>query len=79
MLRLREWERALAGHQDQAFARYICEGIRQGFHVGFNYQQAECKPAKGNMKSVEEHKEVVEQYIGVECGEKRLLGPFNRK
>ena len=30
------------------------------------------------MKLVQEHKEVVEQYIGVECGEKRLLGPFNR-
>ena len=61
---------------DQVLAQYICTGIKKGFHIGFN-QQARCKSAKGNMKSVQEHKEVVEQYIGVECGTKRLLGPFN--
>ena len=65
-------------HPNQAFAQYICTGIKQGFHIGFNYQLARCRSAKGNMKSVQEHKEVVEQYIGVECGAKRLLGPFNR-
>ena len=77
-LQPREWERALVRHPDQAFAQYICTGIKQGFHIGFNYQLARCRSAKGNMKSVQEHKEVVEQYIGVECGAKRLLGPFNR-
>ena len=65
-------------HPDQAFAQYICTGIKQGFHIGFNYQLARCRSAKGNMKSVQEHKEVVEQYIGVKCGAKRLLGSFNR-
>ena len=30
------------------------------------------------MKSVQEHDEVVERYIGSECEAKRLLGPFER-
>ena len=78
-LRPQEWERALSNHPDRVFAEYICKGISRGFHIGFNYQQAKCKSAKGNMRSVQEHKEVVEHYLGVECQAKRLLGPFNRE
>ena len=30
------------------------------------------------MRSVSEHRDVVEKYIGGECAAKRLLGPFDR-
>ena len=33
-----EWDRALGSHPDQRFRRYIVEGIRYGFRVGFDYQ-----------------------------------------
>ena len=31
---LAAWERALAGHPDQRFSRYILAGIAKGFHIG---------------------------------------------
>lgn len=77
-LRLREWEKALSTHPDQEFARYVCSGIREGFRIGFDYRRASCRPGPGNMKSVREHEEVVERYIGVECEARRVLGPLER-
>ena len=38
--------------------------FRDGFRVGFSYGTSVCKRAVGNMKSVKEHKEVAEAYIG---------------
>ena len=77
-LRPREWERALSAHPDQEFAGYVCLGIREGFRIGFDYRRARCKPGPGNMKSVREHGDVVERYIGVECEAGRLLGPLEQ-
>ena len=31
------WAAALASHPDRAFARYICNGLRFGFRIGFQY------------------------------------------
>ena len=77
-LQPREWERALLAHPDQEFARYVCSGIREGFRIGFDYRCARCKSGPGNMKSVQEHGDVVERYIGAECEARRLLGPLER-
>ena len=76
-LRISAWERGLAGHPDREFARYVCTGIWEGF--GFNYVEKQCKPVFRNMKSVEDHREVVEQYIFGEREEGRVLGPFRRE
>ena len=70
------WERALASHTDQEFVRYLCSGFREGFRIGFSYQVSACKPVRGNMKSASEHKDVVEQYLGMEREAKRVLGPL---
>ena len=78
-LRIAAWERGLAGHPDREFAWYVCTGIREGFRVGFNYVEKRCKPVFRNMKSVEDHREVVEQYIFGEREEGRVLGPFRRE
>ena len=77
-LRLREWERGLSSHHDCDFVQYVCNGIRDGFQIGFDYQNARCKHDPGNMGSAKKQERVVEQYIGVECEARRLLGPLDR-
>ena len=72
------WERALAVHPDRELAQYVCTGICQGFHIGFNYHLAQLIPVHRNMKSAMEHGEVVERYLGEEREAKRVLGPFKR-
>jgi len=61
-LRVSTWEKGLADHPDREFAKFLCTGIREGFHVGFNYREHQCRKASGNMRSVEEHREVVEEH-----------------
>ena len=58
-LRLRVWERGLSSHLDQDFVQFVCNGIREGFWVGFDYRNARCKRGPGNMKSVKQHEDVV--------------------
>ena len=47
---------------EREFADYICRGVREGFRICFDRR---CKrvTAVGNMKSVEEHKGIVEEYV----------------
>ena len=48
--------------------KYVCDGICDGFRIGFGYA--------GRVKEEhEDHKEVVEAYIGAEWQAGRLLGP----
>ena len=61
-LRFREWERALSSHPDRDLMKYMCDGIRDGFQIGFDYPRSVCKSVGRNMKSVQDHKEVVEAY-----------------
>ena len=75
-LRVSTWEKGLADHPDREFAKFLCTGIREGFRVGFNYREHQCRKASGNMRSVEEHREVVEEYLYGEKEAGRLLGPF---
>ena len=77
-LRLRAWERGLSSHHDRDFVQYVCNGISDGFRMGFNYRNARCKRGPGNMGSAKKHEEVVEQYISAECEARRLLGPLDR-
>ena len=72
-------EESLSSYPDRKFAGYVCDGIRDGFRVGFSYGTSVCKRAVGNMKSVKEHKEVVEAYIGGERQAGRVLGPFSKE
>ena len=62
-LKLKEWEEGLLTHPDKKCVGYVCEGIRDVFRIGFNYTTSICRSATGNMKSVQEHKEVVEAYV----------------
>ena len=51
------WEVALAQHPDRAFARYICQGLREGFRIGFRHG-APLRSASANMQSARLHPEV---------------------
>ena len=77
-LRVSVWERGLADHPDREYANYICRGIREGFRVGFDHQKCKCRVAPGNMKSVDNHREVVETYLQGEQEGSRVLGPFRK-
>ena len=77
-LMLSVWERGLSSHHDCDFVQYVCEGICNGFQIGFDYCKAHCRQGPGNMGSAKKREQVVEQYIGVECEARRLIGPLDR-
>ena len=35
LIHLRQWEIGLVGHVDRDFVAYLCDGIRDGFRIGF--------------------------------------------
>ena len=70
------WERGLSDHPDRQFVELLCMGIREGFRVGFNYREHQCRKASGNVRSVREHRDVVEEYIHRERETGRLPGPL---
>ena len=74
-LSLEEWTASLSAHPDQAFAHYICRGIRDGFRIGFN-RSTTLKSATTNMHSAYEHPEIIADHLHKELSLGRLLGPF---
>ena len=59
---LNAWAAALASHPNQVFAWYICDGLRFGFQIGFQYGSP-LKLASSNMLSANDHLEVVADYL----------------
>ena len=70
------WVKALSSHPDRAFARYICDGLRSDFRIGFNHASL-LRSASSNMLSASTHPEVVSDYIDKEFRLGRMLGPFD--
>ena len=58
-LRVGAWDRGL-------LVEYIVRGIREGFRIGFNRRECECKSAKGNMGTAEEHGEITLSYLSID-------------
>ena len=75
---LKQCEIGLVGHVDRDFVVYLCDGIRDGFRIGFGYCTKVCRSVAGNMKSVKEHRDVVQVDIDGERQAGRVLGPFDR-
>lgn len=78
-LNWREWDWELRDHPDQRFREYIVNGIRNGFHVGFDYTTAACCSSGKNLPSVREQSQIVGDYLAEECAQGRILGPFDPK
>ena len=73
----RWWEQALANHLDRQFARYIVNGLRDGFRIGFQHDKAHCRPATTNMQSAFMYPEPVVTYLESEQLANRIVGPFD--
>ena len=69
------WEAALSTHLDRAFARYITDGLQNGFRIGFQWESP-LRSATANMESAWQHPEVIQEYIDKEISKGRMLGPF---
>ena len=72
------WQRYLANHPDLAYVDYILDGIRNGFRIGFNATQPLTSSNK-NMRSAQDHPEVVEKQLLSDCSQGYMLGPFDRE
>ena len=75
-LDIAEWALTLSAHPDRAFARYICEGLKSGFRIGFNHTSP-LRSATANMLSAREHPDIVITYLQKEVSLGRMLGPFH--
>ena len=81
-LNLPQWESMLAGHPDRNYVEFILNGIRDGFRIGFSRTMGGELPlasARKNMKSAEEHHQVVTNYLEAERRRGVILGPFSRE
>jgi len=70
--RVEVWQWELAGHPDQAFAKYVLQGLEQGFRVGFRYT-SNLIPNKRNMLSAVQHPQVVRDYLKEELAQNRVV------
>ena len=70
------WQILLQDHPDRLLVDYVLSGIREGFHIGFNYPSSFCHTAQCNMFSSREHPAIVSQYLASECHIKQMHGPF---
>ncbi len=75
-LRWEAWDQSLAPHPDPRFRRYLVDGIREGFRIGFDYSR-ECHRTARNMASSILQPAVVQEYLAIECAAGRVLGPFS--
>ena len=69
------WAAILVGHPDQAFVRYICDGIKFGFRIRFQWGSP-LSSASSNMESARQHPAVISEYLQKELSMGRMLGPF---
>jgi len=71
-LRTEEWAACLQSHPDQAFVSYILQGIHEGFRVGFS-RASRCRSVVRNLRSAQEHPDVVDSYLRKEVALGRLI------
>lgn len=68
----------MAGHPDRAYRDYLVSGIRDGFRIGYDYSRASTiRSSPRNMLSTRERPEIVREYLGKECSERRVIGPLD--
>ena len=73
------WQNYLSRYQDHRYASHICNGLTEGFRIGFDYSCKPC-PSSRNMKSAMDNELVIESYIAdkVELGHLPRSSPFSR-
>ena len=66
------WCQALATHPDTVFASYIVSGSSRGFRIGYDYNKAEARRSRRNMKTAKANAAVIDSYLQ-ECAAARIL------
>lgn len=61
-----QWRTLLSEHPDGEFKEFLLSGIVEGFCIGFNYTQSDCRSAKRNMLSAIQNPLVVSDYLSKE-------------
>ena len=74
-LKAQVFARELASHPDQSAVRFVLDGLRSGFRLGFDHSR-KLKSAKKNKPSAYQHAEVIDRYLANEVSLGRVLGPF---
>ena len=69
------WEVLLQDHPDQELARYISEGRRRGFYIGYDKDRTR-RSAACNMISAAKNPDPVQKYVDNEQAEGWIIGPF---
>ena len=72
-----QWRALLSEHPDGEFKEFLLSGIVEGFRIGFNYTQSECRSAKRNMLSAMQNPSVVSDYLSKERSLGRVIGPLD--
>ena len=65
-LRWEVWAKDLRDLPDREYARYIVEGIRDGFRIGFDYSSLSCSSVSHNMLSAKQHPQPIRDYLAKE-------------
>ncbi len=74
----RVWDKKLSTYPDQQFRRYIVDGIKGGFRIGFNYAHP-LRSTERNVHSVKSYPEAIEGYLAEEWAAGRIIGPLPRE
>ena len=71
------WRQCLHTYPHPEVAKFVMQGLTEGFRIGFNYSQSKLKSAKRNMLSARSQPTVVESYLAEEVKLRRVAGPFS--
>ena len=74
-LHVEAWSKYLGRHPDQAYARYIINGITKGFRIGLEGSSIPPAQTQRNMKSAYENPQIISAYIESEITKNRMVGP----
>ena len=82
-LHLPQWESMLANYPDiRSYVEFILDGIRDSFQIDFSHSDGAEQPlssARKNMKSADEHHQVVSDYLEAERCRRAVLGLFTKE
>ena len=74
-INLTNFELQLTSHPDRRKVDYVLNGLRFGFHLGFQPHLCKLKSAAFNCPSANEHPSVVDEYLNKEVSLGRVFGP----
>ena len=74
-INLINFELQLTSHPDRRKVDYVLNGLRFGFHLGFQPHLCKLKSAASNCPSANEHPAVIDEYLKKEVSLGRVFGP----